>query len=293
MNIEEAKQACKNGATAAFISGTLTTLVVAFAMLNDSAGDLAVWNDPINVVDITLIFACAIGMLKFSRTASITVFIYFIVSKATITLETGQTTGLAMTFIFLFFFAKAIQGSFAYKKHMKAEDPQFRSAPRWVYWMSVPTLCLFFVAAGYGVLSMTDAVPSTEVVEGAEISESDRNLMIENGIIYDDEQIEYMYSYGVTSILEGGSVLSDRAVIMYHTDEDDGFNVYEITFDQIESVQLLEQGNLWNETVYQVNGYDENNWITVTLSAEDEGDDEFVAALKRQISPQASALTSN
>ena len=212
MNIEEAKQACKNGATAAFISGTLTTLVVAFAMLNDSAGDLAVWNDPTNVVDITLIFACAIGMLKFSRTASITVFIYFIVSKAAITLETGQTTGLAMTFIFLFFFAKAIQGSFAYKKHMKAEDPQFRSAPRWVYWMSVPTLCLFFVAAGYGVLSMTDAVPSTEVVEGAEVSESDRNLMIENGIIYDDEQIEYLLAMRTYSVSELETAILDDKV---------------------------------------------------------------------------------
>ncbi len=291
MHIDEAKQACKNGAIAAFVSGTLTTLVVAVAMLSDSPGELASWNDPTNVVDIVLIFGCAIGMLKFSRTASVTIFIYFIISKAAITLETGQTSGLVVTFVFLFFFAKSIQGSFAYKKLKKAEDPEFRSVPRWVYWMTVPTMTLFFLAAGYGVLTMTDALPSTEVLEGIAVSELDKTLMIENGIIYDDEEIDYMYSYGVISILEGGSVLSDRAVIMYYTDEDDGFNVYEITFDQIESVQLIEKGDLWNESVYQVNGYEDDNWITISLSAEDDGDEKFVAALRRQMSPQASNRT--
>ena len=288
MNIDAARQACKNGAIAAFISGTLTTFVVAIAMLTDSAGDLSLWNDPTNFVDVVLIFGCAFGMLKCSRTASITIFLYFIISKAAISLETGQTTGLFMTLIFLFYFAKAIQGSFAYKKAMKAENPEFRSAPRWMYWMSIPTMTLFFIAAGYGVLSMTDVVPSTEVIEGKTVSESDKALMIENGIIYDDEDIEYMYSYGITSILEGGSVLSNRAVIMYYTDEDDGFNVYELAFDQVKSVQLLEQGDLWNETVYKVFGYDDDNWITISLSTEDGGDEKFLAALNQQVSLQAS-----
>jgi hypothetical protein len=74
---------------------------------------------------------------------------------------------------------------------------------------------------------------------------------------------------------------------MYYTDEDDGFNVYEITFDQIESVQLLEQGNFWSDSIYQVNGYDEDNWLTVSLSVQDGGDENFIAALKRQMSSQA------
>ena len=79
-------------------------------------------------------------------------------------LETGQTSGLVMTFVFLYFFGKAIQGSFAYKKIRKQEDPEFRSAPGWVYFMTIPTMSLFFFAAGFGVLSMTDVVPSTEVI---------------------------------------------------------------------------------------------------------------------------------
>jgi hypothetical protein len=288
MHIDEARQACKNGAVAAFISGTLTTIVVAVALRGDSGGNLALWNDPTNLVDIALIFGCGVGMLKYSRTAAVSIFLYFVISKTAIALETGQATGLLITLAFLFYFGKAVHGSFAYKKAMKADNPEFRSAPRWLYWMSIPTLTLFFMAAGYGVLSMTDVVPSTEVVDGSVVSKTDKALMIENGIIYDDENIQYMYSHGIASILEGGSVLSDRAVIMYYTDEDDGFNVYELAFDQIQSVQLLEQGDLWNETVYQVNGYDSDNWITISLSTENDGDDKFITALNRQVSTLAS-----
>ena len=102
------------------------------------------------------------------------------------------------------------------------------------------------------------------------------------------KSIDYMYSYGLTSILEGGSVLSNRAVIMYYTDEDDGFNVYEITFDQIQSIELLERGDLFTETVYQVNGYDENSWLTISLSAERGGDEAFMTALRSRIPTQAS-----
>lgn len=287
MNIEEAMKACRNGAMAAFVSGALTSIVVAVAMLGDSNGDLALWNDPTNFVDIALILGCAVGMLKYSRTAAVSVFVYFLISKAAITLESGQTSGLFVSLVFLYYFGKAIQGSFAYKKIRRSEDPEFRSAPRWLYWMTIPTMSLFFFAAGYGVLTMTDAVPSTEVVQGNAVSDADRALLIENGIVYNDEEIEYLYSYGITSVLEGGSVLSDRAVIMYYTDEDDGFNVYEITFDQIESVQLLEQGSVWTESLYQVNGYDEDNWITLSLSAEDHGDEIFISALESHMASQA------
>ena len=130
MNIDEARQACKNGAVAAFISGTLTTIVVAVALLGDSDGNLTLWNDPTNFVDIALIFGCGVGMLKYSRTAAVSIFLYFVISKTAIALETGQTTGLLITLAFLFYFGKAVLGSYAYKKAMKADNPEFRSAPR-------------------------------------------------------------------------------------------------------------------------------------------------------------------
>lgn len=288
MHMEEAKKACKNGAIAAFVSGTLTTVVVVIAMLSDSNGDLALWNDPTNFVDIVLIFGCAIAMLKQSRTAAVTIFVYFIIAKVAIALETGESTGIAISLLFLYYFGKAIQGSFAYKKLKLAENPEFRSAPRWAYWLSIPTMLLFFTAAGYGVLSMTDVVPATEVVAGSEVSAEDKALMVQNGIIYDDETIELFYSYGITSILEGGTVLSDRAVIMYYTDEDDGFNVYEITFDQIASIDLLEEGDVWTESIYQVSGFEDDNWLTISLSTEDGGDKRFVEALQERTSIQAS-----
>jgi len=63
--------------------------------------------------DVAIIGACAIGLWFKSRTAAVAMFIYFLLSKF-IQFSTGQFNGIFMALIFLFFYGRAVIGSFRY-----------------------------------------------------------------------------------------------------------------------------------------------------------------------------------
>jgi len=283
VNKELALKASKNGAIAALISGVVTLAIFVYALSANAEGTLGLWNDPALVVDIVIIFACAFGMFRQSRAAAITMTVYWVISKAYIFLETGALTGPLMSVIFLYFFAKAIQGTFAYHKIRKVEDPSYRAAPRWYYFVGVPTIALLFLIVALGLLTMTDYVPSTNVLSGSDVSIKDKDALIASGVLYMDDEIELFYSYGFLSVLEGGNILTDRAVITYFVDENDELAIYEFEFDQIESVELYEEGNYLTDSIYKINSFGEDNWFTVELSTEEGGDVRFVEALRNKV----------
>lgn len=283
MNREEAIKATKNGAIAACISGTLTLVIVAIAIFNNNDNALALWNDPANFFDIILIFACAYGVYKKSRTAAIVLFVYFIISKIFIGIETGKVTGIFISLIFLYFYGKAIQGAFAYKKIEKTENSNYKPTPKAYYFVGIPLLVIFAGFMGLGLMTMTSAVPSTEVQAGKDVNQNDRNMLVSNYIILENDIIEYFYSTGFSSILEGGSVLTQDRVILYMPDENKQVQVYELYFSDISSVKLLETGNLVNDSVYLINTPDPEAWLQIALSAEKRGDVKFIEALREKI----------
>ena len=283
MTTEEAIKASRNGAYAAFVSGTATTALVVFAIWTNNQEAFAIWNDSVNFFDIFIIFACAVGMLRQSRAAAVLIFVYFIFAKISIAIETGATGGLGIGLLFLYFFAKAIQGSFTYHKICKAEDPDYRPAPKWAYYVGIPATLLLVSLAGLGLLSMTDAIPSVEVLPGAEVSKSDVDLLVANEVLFPDEKIEYFYSYGLVSVLEGGNILTDRAVITYYVDDADELQIYEMKFEDITAVYRLEEGGMFLDSIYKVTSADEDFWMTIELSAESQGDVIFVEALRKKV----------
>ena len=283
MELKESVKSSKNGAIAAFISGGITTLIFLYATGANAQGTFGLWNDPAVILDIILIFVCAFGMLRNSRTAAVTIFIYFILSKIYIALATGNSAGIGIGFIFLYFYGKAIQGSFTYHKIKKVEDPEYKPTSKWSYYIGIPLIVLMFVVMGFGLLIETDVVPSTEVLAGNNVSDSNRSILVANDILFETEEIEYFYSNGLTSILEGGSILTDRAVVMYYTDDDEGLKIYDLEFSDIAAVELLQDGNIFYDSVYKVSSGDEDAWLNIELTAYERGDIKFVEALRKKI----------
>jgi hypothetical protein len=283
MTLDEATKAAKHGAIAAFISGTLTAVIVGLALTMDNPGEIAAWNDPLNIFDVVLLFGLAIGMLRKSRAAAVIAFIYFILAKVFIALETGAGAGVFGGIVFLYFFGRAIQGTFTYHRIRKAEDEDYRAAPKWSFFVGIPLAVILFAAMGIGILSMTDIVPSTEVLPGGEVSAADVSLLVENEILFADEEIEYFYSYGLVSVLEGGDILTDRAVITYYQDENDDLQIYSMNFDEITAVFRMEEGGALTDALYKVTSDDEDDWIIIELSTEKGGDLIFVDALRQKI----------
>ncbi len=284
MNKSEAIKATKNGAIAACISAALTIIIVLIAISSDAEGELAPWNDPGIFIDVVFVLACAFGMYKKSRAASVLIFFYFLASKVIIAIETQAFSGFGMALVFIYFYGKAIQGSFVYHRLEKEENPDYKATTKWTYIFGIPSVLIIVTLVGFGLLSTTGVVPSTRVVSASEIYTNDIATLRSNGVITTGDKVKYFYSQGFSSILESGNVLTQDRVILYLTDENKELQVYEISLNEITEVVLESQGDTFNDSVYIVNTNDPERWLKLYLSPEQKGDQKFVKAIRDNIS---------
>jgi hypothetical protein len=295
MDRAAALKAIRNGVIAACIGGTLALGAVIFLMrmaANETRvldERLAYFNDPFIFFDVFLIFTAAFFLHRKSRAAAIFLFCYLIISKIMLALEFGKMSGMGPNLIFLYFYGKAIQGTFAYHKLEQQENPNYKPSSRWKLYIGIPIGLVFLILIGLGISSQIGIFPPTNVVSGKRLYESQRNDLITNNIITKDETIEYFYSEGAFSILEGGSVLTDHRVIIYFQDENEERQVYSIYFDEITAVDLQVKGNWSDDSLYKVSTHDPENWLVLELSTESDGDRRFVDALKTKIANSSTA----
>ncbi len=284
MNKSEAIKATKNGAIAACISAALTIIIVLIAISSDAEGELALWNDPGNFIDVVFVLACAFGMYKKSRAASVLIVFYFLASKVIMAIETQAYSGFGMALVLIYFYGKAIQGSFVYHRLEKEENPDYKATTKWTYIFGIPSVLIMVTLIGFGLLSTTGVVPSTRVVSASEIYTNDIATLRINGVITAEDEVTYLYSQGFSSILESGNVLTQDRVIIYLTDENKELQVYEVSLNEITEVLLESQGGTFNDSVYIVSTNDPERWLKLYLSPEQKGDQRFVKAIRENIS---------
>lgn len=283
MNREQAIKATKQGAIAAVISGLITLGVTLFAMYSNSSSDLEIWNDPTNFMDVLFVFVCAFGIYRQSRTAALIVLVYFIISKIIIALSIGRLPGIFLSAIFVYFFAKATQGAFVFHRLEKEQNPDYRPAPKWYYYVGIPSGLLLLVLMSIGIMSIVGVIPSTEVLAGDKLPKHQQQTLVYEGIVDEGEKIEYFYSQGLVSIMEDGNLLTDRRVISYFMNEAGEMEIYELYLDEISDIELITEGDLFNDSLYQVNGFEQDNWLQIYLSTESDGDKDFVNALRSKL----------
>ena len=283
MNREEAIKATKYGAIVACISGATTLSFTLYAIFSNNVNSFELWNDSSTFYDILLIFGCAFGIYKKSRFASVTLFVYFILSKILISIETGGFSGIYIGAVILYFYGKAIQGAFVFHKIEKVENPQYKSTPKWMLFTGIPAILIILVIMGFGIFSMTGLVPSAEVQSGAEMPLKDKNSLISNNIIRSNDTVLHFYSSGLFDILEGGSVLTKDRVILYMNDENQEMEIYELYFNEITSVKLIQKGNALNDFIYRIEGNQSNSWLQIALPASNYGQVEFIETLRSKI----------
>ena len=128
-NLDDATHDIKQASIAAFLSAAMSTLVIVVAIVTSAEGAFGPFADPINFIDVALVVACGVGLRFYSRTAAVTLVIYFILAKIFIMLENGRPSGLLFTMIWLYFYWKGIRGTFAYHRLRKEADSSYRSTP--------------------------------------------------------------------------------------------------------------------------------------------------------------------
>ncbi|TNE57926.1 MAG: hypothetical protein EP340_07075 [Alphaproteobacteria bacterium] len=279
MDKEEAIKASRNGAIAALISATLTFAIMVIATQSNVSEELAYFNDPWLLTDVGLLVILAIFVWRRSRVASVLLLAYFLISQILVRFETGNVRGVYLSLIFVYFYIKAIQGAFAFHRISRDEDPDYKAMRLWHLIVGGPV-----AVAVFGVLVLVlggsfGIFPATYVQAGDELSQKNIDVLMANNIIEKGDEIEYFYSEGLFSILEGGQLLVQDRVIVYTQNEAEGVDIYEILYDNIESIELLSSGSIFSDAEYRVIGSRGEEWVVLWLSTEDEGDHKFLSAL--------------
>lgn len=147
---------------------------------------------------------------------------------------------------------------------------------------------VFLVAMmGVGLLVETGVFPQTQVVSGDKLPDSQVQALIDHAILGKSDTIEYFYSEGFYSVVIGGQFLTAEKLVVYE-ELNGALSVYEMPYAEIESVELLSQGDFLEDSLYLVNGKPNSHWesIMMYLSVENGGDQVFIDRLQQHIGGQ-------
>ena len=88
--------------------------------------------------------------------------------------------------------------------------------------------------------------------------------------------------YGVFSMCAFGGI--------YFEDEDTNIEIYELEFPEIESIEMIEEGGIFSDSMYMIQGAEADDWIIVDLSVENDGHLMFINALNSKIAQSSASL---
>ena len=111
----EVLQKIRNAWIACLISLAMTLLLTVIAISGSSIAGYSAWQ----LLDVALVAGLAFGIYRKSRACAVVMFIYFLISKILVVVETGQASGLVMGVVFLYFYWQGVVGTFAYHRLMK------------------------------------------------------------------------------------------------------------------------------------------------------------------------------
>jgi len=112
----DAEKAIRAGFTACLISLGMTLIITILSATGSVA--LGPGGDWTMLFDVGLIAVFAIGIWFKSRVAATLMFIYFLLSKL-LQLADGQLNGIIVSLVFLFFYGRAMIGTFRYHSLVK------------------------------------------------------------------------------------------------------------------------------------------------------------------------------
>lgn len=146
-----------------------------------------------------------------------------------------------------------------------------------------PVIIVFLLLMAAVQFIMLRSVPESTVQTGEQLSQSTLNTLISHYIISGEDQIEYFYSYGTRSVLEGGTILTDHLLIHYNQSENQKLSVIEMPFDEIASVKPIQYKNIRNTRIYRISAIEAGVWFNIVLSTKNKGDELFIQALKNKL----------
>lgn len=283
------QELAKNNVRAGVIMGMILFGInlgrVFAAYLSDiNHAPLSTYFDPWTVGLLLVFFLLIWGMTRFSRAAAVVMFLLVLLNQTLLFLETASIWVVGLGLLFLFFFARAIKGSFDYHALMKRINPEHRPTKRWMWVVFTPVALLAVLFLSLRALSYFELIPAGHVKAQHEITAAERQTLEDMALVNSDTEIEYFYTHGVFSVRDGGVLMTAEELIIYA--ELDGEIYHDsMRFEDMDWVKRLHTGNAFENSVFQVAGEAQYTGFQFELSTDDNMDTVFFQALENKINP--------
>lgn len=277
---ENVEKAIRQAAIAGFVIAGLGVLLLIFVLTTGVSDFLPVPIDLYNLFDFAIYVVCSIFILRRSRFAAVFLLLIYAFNMIATHTMAGEfkPVSLVLPVIVAIFMARGIWGTFAYHKIRKQADPSYKAAPKWATWVLLPAGVVLIVCLGC-IGGVTFFGPPTEVTAGADLNPKFVRELKDNGIIEEDETVEWFYSAGMFSVVEEGNILTNWRAISYDNYDGEEFHA-SASYEEITDLSL-KRGDFFNDSIITVSCDDGSTfelWITVSMG----GDDRFLEELKKR-----------
>jgi hypothetical protein len=125
--LQKANKSIKNAWVTGVISGSLT--LIASMILAPLA--LEMLNVPAMLITAAIVFGLSYGVYRKSRTCAVILLSFYALDKIVFYIDSGRMAGIVVTLIFIYYFAKGIEGTFTYHRLMRGQSVQqdYRLSP--------------------------------------------------------------------------------------------------------------------------------------------------------------------
>jgi len=144
---------------------------------------------------------------------------------------------------------------------------------------SIVAILLYLPLLGFTIAQETPFLPSDKVITQHEIMQHDMKYLYRQNVIPAEETIHYFYSDAFLSIRDDGNGFTDKRVFSYWQDDDDGFQLEKVIFNDIKDISVKYAEEEDDNTIITVTRLDDTNF-KLFVSSIKEGDKLFVDKLK-------------
>lgn len=118
LSIDTVLMDVKNAWVAGVVSGVLTLSITLYAM----SGNKILSFNAFNLIGVALTFGLAFGIYKKNRGCALVMFIYFLLSKYMLLIESGSSSSIPLSLVFIYYFFRGVLRTFNYHK-LKSKQP--------------------------------------------------------------------------------------------------------------------------------------------------------------------------
>lgn len=256
MNFAQASRAARQGAAVLFAVAVVDLLFFLLVSLGDPAGEFFQYlnrHPSYLLLDAAAFILLGAGIWKHSRTLSVLAVVFLAFGLLVEILPPRQAlppklaelitqpAALLLEVLIFLVVLRATLANFRYKRLLKAQGRDFGllhrlgSAAGW--------LLALLLVIGLGIFFTQQYTPymlRAAVLPGSQVHASHERTLRNSGILRPGEDIRFFYAHSRTSVLTGGSLLTDQRVIGYRR-QGGGLDIRAAPVAQIRRVEELER----------------------------------------------------